>query len=284
MAETRHVGNSTHRKRQAEAASKRDGAESYSLVTLYFAGGYFSYQQATRLDALRYAIDHVEFGHSLEREWVLAAWVAAAGAIINAPGHSAQFLKPTSDGTAARIARTWRRDPWAVFMDRLAALQPAGTRSWRQGNLVRNEDALDLIESASLDTVSVVYADPPYTKDHYSRFYHVYETLYRYDYPTSSGEGRYRHDRPCTGFSLLTRVEQEFRRLFEVLASRRIPLVLSYPSEGLLQKAGVGTEALLSEYFALTSHVGIDGLHSTLGASSGSNTKPTQENIYVCRP
>ena len=32
------------------------------------------------------------------------------------------------------------------------------------------------------DDVRVIYADPPYTRDHYSRFYHGLETLSLRDY------------------------------------------------------------------------------------------------------
>jgi adenine-specific DNA-methyltransferase len=283
MKEARHAGNSQHWRRQAETASGAKGVDGHCLVTLYFAAGYFSYQQAVRLDALRCAIDGARFSHPLEREWALAAWIAAAGAVINAPGHAAQFLKPTSDGAAARIARTWRRDPWEAFVDKLSALQPVGTRAWRRRNMVKNEEALELVENDGLGEVGVVYADPPYTKDHYSRYYHVYETLYLYDYPSCTGAGRYRGDRPSTGFSLVTRVEDEFRRLFGALAAREKPLVLSYPSDGLLWKAGVDVEELIREYFVLTEHTRVEAQHSTLGASSGAHQKATQESIYVCR-
>jgi adenine-specific DNA-methyltransferase len=33
-----------------------------------------------------------------------------------------------------------------------------------------------------------VYLDPPYTRDEYSRYYHVLETLVRYKYPVVSGK------------------------------------------------------------------------------------------------
>ena len=32
----------------------------------------------------------------------------------------------------------------------------------------------------------IVYADPPYTRDHYSRFYHVLETISLFDSPIVS--------------------------------------------------------------------------------------------------
>jgi len=46
-------------------------------------------------------------------------------------------------------------------------------------NRVEVSDALSLLKSSRVSSVTAVYADPPYTKDQYSRYYHVYETMYR---------------------------------------------------------------------------------------------------------
>ena len=49
---------------------------------------------------------------------------------------------------------------------------------------------------------AVVYADPPYTSDHYSRYCDLYETLILYDYPLSEATGRYRPDGFFSRFSI----------------------------------------------------------------------------------
>ena len=130
--------------------------------------------------------------------------------------------------------------------------------------------------------VGAVYADPPYTKDQYSRYYHVYETLYRYDFPDSHGAGRVRSDRFSTGFCLKSGVVGAFEELFDAVASRGIPLILSYPTEGLLASRGLTVPDLLTDRLNLAAVHSFQAQHSTMGASSGSTTKDATENLYVC--
>ena len=252
------------------------------MTVIYFSAGYFSTAQAAQLDALRFAIDSYDEGAS--RDWLMAAWLAAAGTVINAPGHSAQYLKPGNDEVYKRIRRQWQRPVWSIFIDKLEAIQAVGTKKWRAKNAVCNADALELVGAPEFAGVGTVYADPPYTKDHYSRFYHVYETLYRYDFPDSGGVGRYRSDRFYTPFSLARSVEDAFRRLFKTVADLELPLVLSYPEGGLLQRHGPSVTALLEEYFTIKHSHHVTLQHSTLGASKGSHVKSALEGVYVCVP
>ena len=107
---------------------------------------------------------------------------------------------------------------------------PYGDREWRRGNRVFKSDADAQKLWRSLDRVvdgqAVVYADPPYSKEHYSRYYHVLETLERYDYPEATGVGRYRPDRFRTPFSVKTEVEGAIRRL----PAGRAPLPVIEPT------------------------------------------------------
>jgi adenine-specific DNA-methyltransferase len=127
-----------------------------------------------------------------------------------------------------------------------------------------------------------VYADPPYTKDHYSRYYHVYETLYRYDYPDSVGQGRYRADRQPSQFSIMSTAVGAFEDLFDAVAARGLPLVLSYPENGLATHR-VDLVRLLERYFTVETVLEVPLDHSTLGGSKGPTTKAARERIYVCR-
>jgi adenine-specific DNA-methyltransferase len=282
MRRAPHVGGSPAWAEEAAGAKELRGSGDYRMTTLYFSSAYFSTPQAIALDALRYAIDET-FPDGRTRDWVLAAWLSAAGLVLNAPGHSAQFLKPTTEAVASRIARQWSRPVWGTFLGQLEAIGPLGTREWRAQNMVTSMDALDLVESPVIDQVGAVYADPPYTVDHYSRFYHVYETLYRYDFPASEGAGRYRADRFFTGFSHVSQVQGTFRRLIEALGERKKPLVVSYPADGVLAKAGADLASLLGEHYTITREIAIDAEHSTMGASKGTQRKATVERVYVCK-
>ena len=282
MYEADHVGNSDAWRRRAEEASRREGVEHYKLATLYFSAGYFSTAQAIELDSLRYAIDQCEI--STSRDGLLGAWIAAAATTINAPGHTAQYLKPRSNSSYIRVRRQWRRRIWEAFLCKLESLGKVGTKNWRRRNVVTSEDVLELAKDLSQYDVGAVYADPPYTRDQYSRFYHVYETLYRYDYPDSHGAGRYRSDRFVTPFSHVTTVRRSFEQLFGLIAEAQIPLVLSYPANGILERRDGPVLDLLQSSFSSVANTPMDHDHSTLGASNGRRFKAAKENLYVCIP
>lgn len=280
MDQVKHVGNSPSKRREARQAAESSGTEHYELATLYFSGGYLSLRQSIELDAIRAAIDADD---SIEdRDWLIGAWIAGASVLVNAPGHTAQYLRPNSDSAHARIVRTWRRSVWDEFASALGRVSQVGSTQWRSENSVYVGDALDLVGSGKLHNIGTVYADPPYTKDQYSRYYHVYETLYRYDYPDSSGAGRNRPDRFTTGFSLKTAVVASFHDLCRNVARMRVPLVLSYPSSGLLGTAGSSVEEIAGQYFTKVDTLAYDAHHSTMGASTGKSKKTATENLYVC--
>jgi adenine-specific DNA-methyltransferase len=280
IREAPHVGASRQLRTDALTVATESGIARYRLATTYFSASYFSTAQAIELDALRWAIESVD----LElRDWLLAAWLATASRLINAPGHTAQFLRPTSDVAWSRLRLRWGKSAFTTFEERLGAIERVGSERWRRETRVTNTDALQLTREDVFDDVKVVYADPPYTKDHYSRFYHVLETLYLYDFPTSSGVGRYRDTRASSGFSLASRVEGTFRSLLGSLRDRRCALVLSYPSSGLLSTQGIDVRDLLAEFFEVHRVIEVSTTHSTFGASDGAVRKAATERIYVCR-
>src|SRR5436309_1358626 len=66
----------------------------YQLASLYYGAGYVSLRQAIQIDAIRYSIDVTPM--DVDANWLKAAWLSAAGTVLNAPGHSAQYLKPST--------------------------------------------------------------------------------------------------------------------------------------------------------------------------------------------
>ena len=242
-----------------------------------------SLRQAIHIDALRYAIDTLCLSPG-DRDWALAAWLSTAGRAINAPGHTAQHLKPNNEEAYRRIRRYWARNMWETFQDEVVDMQLVGTESWRSRNQVEVADALALLSSGELDGVAVVYADPPYTKDQYSRYYHVYETMYKYDYPGAKGFGKIRPDRFSSVFCLKSQVEVSFSNLFASVSSLGLPLVLSYPSDRLLSKTGSSVQRIGGQHMKLKTIESFGASHSTLGASKGLKTKSATENLYVYLP
>ena len=86
--------------------------------------------------------------------------------------------------------------------------------------------------------VSTIYADPPYTRDHYSRFYHVLETIALDDIPeistvtmngtTHISNGIYRKDRHQSPFCIKSKAPRAFEDMFSCIASSKRNLLLSY--------------------------------------------------------
>lgn len=285
MGAVRHAGCDESFRRRAFHARSLSGAPAFKMACLYYAGGYFSMRQAIDIDAIAFAIETVRGGRKYA-DWLISAWLSACSRVINAPGHTAQFLKANSNATAGRIKAFWRRSIWDEFKDALADLEQVGPEPWRAGNRAVISDALALVQGRRLAGTGVIYADPPYTKDQYSRFYHLFEALYEYEYPTISGEGRAvsADERFSTGFCRITQVEASFIALFEGVAALGVPLVLSYPSDGLLTAAGSSVEMIAKGRMTISHHERISYSHSTMGASKGVKSKLATENIYVCHP
>jgi adenine-specific DNA methylase len=88
------------------------------------------------------------------------------------------------------------------------------------------------------DSVRTIYADPPYTRDHYSRFYHVLETMVLRDSPeistvnihgvTQISNGLYRKDRHQSPFCIRSQAPDAFRNMFNIISLSNRNLLLSY--------------------------------------------------------
>lgn len=237
-----------------------------ATLTWYYGGVYFSYTQALELDALRHAVRNV----TGRNDTAVGALMGAASDSVSTVGnHFAQPVQPRHrDGQLKRswvssAARRREQSPFGLFVRWLA----------RYGELSPVSYSCTAIQSDFRDTLSrlgpevaVIYADPPYTRDHYSRFYHVLETIALDDDPgVTSGRGSsrpsrglYRTDRHQSPFSIRTQVRPAFQELFASAKRLDIPLVLSYSpmSEGTKARPEtrlVGVDSLVTlarEYFA----------------------------------
>ncbi|WP_157811203.1 MULTISPECIES: DNA adenine methylase [Microbacterium] len=276
----KHVGTSATARRAAVDASTCAGVARYKLASLYFSAGYLSLHQAIEVDALRFAID--SYPDQSVRDALMSQWLTSISAVLNSPGHSAQFLKPTPSGGYGRVVRAWSKSVTEKFWQVGTVNQPHSLASWRATTRVTTVDALTLLRSGGATDASVIYADPPYTRDQYGRFYHLYETLYKYDFPTSRGSGRVRADTFVSGFSRKTEVETSIRELLRISAASSKPIVLSYPKNGLLNQAGRDLHVLARDYFESVTVESISTNHSTLGGSSGSRSKAATEQLVIC--
>jgi 16S rRNA G966 N2-methylase RsmD len=208
-------------------------------LTGHYGGVFFSYRQALQLDCLLAAVGDL-VGAGLDTG--LAAILGAASETVTSVGsHFAQPIRPRDRNGAPKLtplrsaARRREREPLLVF---------AGLMS-DYANLPTTEFEFEAIRAdyreflaASPAQFSAVYADPPYTRDHYSRFYHVLETIARCDDPslstvtqggaTAVSRGLYRVDRHQSPFCIRSQAPAAFANLFRGTRELGAPLVLSY--------------------------------------------------------
>jgi adenine-specific DNA-methyltransferase len=258
----------------------------HCLLTGLHGGTYLGIRQAIDLDSIRYAADYLVAAGEVtaeEHRWMILALCQTLSTVSNSTGHFAQYLSPSSTNIR-RVVRKRRMNCWSIWSSALQESQPIGYVGWRRGNRVFNADAISLLKTLSGEgrQPAVIYADPPYTSDQYSRYYHVLENAVLYDYPKVSGKGQYRPDRFTSGFSLKAGVDLSFKELISAAAKLPAVFILSYPSNGLLKDPTSRILELLTNEFAhVEQPLVIPHLHSTMGGSKGAQKQAVDENIFV---
>lgn len=210
-----------------------------TTVSRYFGGLYFSFAQAAMLDAVLSVADS---SGEQNRDTLKAAALSTASQLVNTVGKQfAQPIQPRNKSGAVKpsLVKVVQRDRsldalelYQTWLSRYAALPRAIGRPQ-----ALRQDYLDAI-AQNASSYSVVYADPPYTRDHYSRFYHVLETMCLRDNPAISqvmkggkripSRGAYREDRHQSEFCIRSTAPAAFDALFRAAREHDLPLVLSY--------------------------------------------------------
>lgn len=232
-------------------------------VTRYFGGVYFSYAQALDLDA---ALDVAHGAPGRARQALLAPVLSTASDVVNTVGkHFAQpvQLRRKRDGAVKpHLLQQCLRDrgidvlsAWRGWLGRYAeAASSTGRHRVMQADVAR-------FLAGDIGDIGAFYADPPYTRDHYSRFYHVLETMCLRDEPavsTNTAHGRthpsrgvYRAERHQSPFSTKSLAPAAFDALFAATARVGAPLILSYSpfesAEGRPRMVGVDQLLSLAE-------------------------------------
>ncbi len=192
--------------------TRLEKADAPLMATRYFGGRYFSFLQAIFIDSIL---------NESEGETYLATLLSTASTIVNSIGKQfAQPMRPRrKDGTIkTHLIQQMRRDRCVdagqIFSGWLARYR--SVTQDRAHRVVRG-DYREIL--AQLKDVAVIYADPPYTRDHYSRFYHVLETLCLRDRPEVSttfsagptSRGLYRTDRHQSPFCIKSQAPKHSR-------------------------------------------------------------------------
>lgn len=211
-----------------------------SLISRYYGGVYFSYKQAVDIDIILEGIH--KFVPENNQDLFLAALLSTASDIVDTVGkHFAQPIKARdSKGNIKIIVYNKAVKDKTINVVNLY-------HEWliKYKNLTKNDywhivlqGGFEECLKALPENVKTVYADPPYTRDHYSRYYHVLETLALRDTPkistvtihgsTHVSNGIYREDRYQSPFCIKSKAPGAFRKMFELTSTSGRNLLLSY--------------------------------------------------------
>lgn len=239
-SDLKEVLKATYRNLERIGYEKGPGA----LISRHFGGIYFSFKQAVYLDAI---LSNVNRKNGSERNLFLAPLLSTVSDTVNTVGKQfAQPLQPRDrDGRPKKnLGRAASKDRTIdVFSLYHSWVKRYNDRpAYEFDHKVEKMDFSQALDKSCKD-FSVVYADPPYTRDHYSRFYHALETICLGDDPKISttkiggrlrlSRGLYRANRHQSPFCIRSQAPAAFESLFSIVSSHGKPLVLSYsPFDG----------------------------------------------------
>ena len=267
----------TWRKRSQELCDS-DVAAKTSLIWSRYGGHYFSPTQALSFDAMLRALPRDD----QLRDVCLAAVIVAASQCAASPGHTAQPFKATR--TAGRYLReAWKRAPFEYAEQAVKGLCPLHATVEGMAEVADANEAAKTLEAGDL-----VFVDPPYSAVHYSRFYHVLETIARGRCGSVEGVGRYppSDERPNSAYSRKDKSRNAMDELLKALAGRRCRVVLTFPKEicsnGL---SGDGLEEMAKHYFEVARKT-VKTRFSTLGGNTANRAarEVSDELILGLRP
>jgi adenine-specific DNA methylase len=218
-------------------------ADQHNLpITKAYGGHYFSPQQAVWIDALRAKLPMKD----PVRTVALAALIQAASQCAAAPGHTAQPFQPTK--TAKRFLwEAWSRD---IVLKASSALESLANQYAQQVGHASVVDAN--LAVAKLREGDLVFIDPPYSGVHYSRFYHVLETIAQGNCGEVTGVGRYPawELRPRSSYSVSSEARLALDDLLETISLQGARAIVTFPdhecSNGL---SGDSVRAIASHHF-----------------------------------
>ena len=221
----------------------REDLSAYGIndaIVRYFGGTYFSYRQAIELSSIRNAIE-LSGVAGITKDCLLAALLSAASrSTSTVGGQFAQPLKTVGRDGSIKMATlhnafTQRKtDVFQLFAEALGKITKISCRN--SANTVLKDECVSFLESQKPNSFCAIYADPPYSRYHYSRYYHVLETVALGDEPEVSNNpatklpsrGIYRADRFQSQFSTLRGAQSAFDSLLSAASVAAPVLVLSY--------------------------------------------------------
>ncbi len=211
-----------------------------SMICRYYGGLYYSYKQAVDMDCIAHWVFEQE---GVLKSKSLAALLSTASDLVNTIGK--QFAQPlkvrNSKGELKtsllpKILKDRNEDVYVTYERWLNYYLTIDQTQHK--HIIICDDYISAMNKIKNIPLAAVYADPPYTRYHYSRYYHVLETICLRDNPAvtttfPNGKGGisralYRTGRHQSPFCIKSEAEEAFDNLFQKVKELDVPLVLSY--------------------------------------------------------
>lgn len=253
-------------------------AEYGGAIFAAYGGYYFSPLQALFLDALRSNLP--KDGEQIAV--AMGALIQTASRCSASPGHTAQPFKP-NDSAGPYVVESWSRSVPKLVREAARALAPMHAKV--KGAATQG-DAGDV--ARTLQEGDLVFVDPPYSGVHYSRFYHVLETLACGTRTKVSGTGRYppADRRPRSDYSIATKSEEALEDLFEDLSDAGCSVIVTFPAGEASNGLSGDTVTEIAEQFFRIKSAKVSSTFSTLGGNLNNRDarQSAEELILTLRP
>lgn len=261
--------------------NKKNNLFPYLQTTFLFSETYFSFSQAIDIDSIRYAIEK-QFKDETLKNIALTALLYAHSYSSSSTGHFAMFrdLKDVKSINDTFLYRD--RDVWGLFEKKLNEIIEFHTYTPKRKHCSYSMDYQELLQNNTIaKKFKLIYADPPYSFVHYSRFYHATESLVLYDYQIPEFKGKYRTDRHQSPFCQRQNVADAFTRLIEMAAENDKYVLLSYSDTGMISLDEILSIAKNANMKAILKTLNYD--HSTLGRTAHKSNQ-IKEYLITLKP
>lgn len=211
----------------------------YMLFTLNYAMPYFTLNQAVYIDSFRCAIEKLHNDNTInDTEYYIYLSLLIYGLECSVSSIGDHFAQP-------QIFKLEKEKKYKKGLEKLLIKKSISIHdvmdekqsefikidkeSFYEGNKCFCMDCIELLkDSEIMKNVDIIYIDPPYTNAHYSRFYHILETLVTYNYPKIEFNGRYSSDRYQSPFCQKKNAYNEFSKMIELCSVSKKKLIISY--------------------------------------------------------
>lgn len=253
----------------------------YMQTFFLFAETYFSTEQCFDIDSLKYAID-VVFNNPIEKSIALTALIYAHSYSSSGTGHFAMFRDLKDVKSISDVFLYRDRSVWSLFEKKFREIIEFHNYDPSKKHFSVSEDYEELLNNKKFTKkYKVIYADPPYSFVHYSRFYHATESLVVYDYILPEFKGRYRTDRHQSPFCQKLNVQKAFEVLFNKASENNKYVVLSYADTGMISFEEIIKIIKLNGMEFTFREVDYD--HSTMGRE-GHKSNKIKEYLITAKP